>query len=791
MNFQQYIKDNTQDAILWLAMKSWRTATSTIGQDLATKSIVETLITIPQAITRDTYIKNICAQISKYNTGISKEIKLIEKNINAIQRQIDKASDNANVTEIVQHRTSLELELKKLEEKILPDLIARDLTKFVKDELDEQIRLKKEKQKDIFNSNGDYDSENPEDEEDPWLKCPKWMDAKDVKLNGFTLVEDRKGTELKRYGYYTYNPNEKSHREITNFSITPIFHIKAGRDSHHMIEIYNGYKRAVLDVESKAMVSSDLMQHHLVGEGNFVIYANKTEYLRIASSLLQQFRECYKLNMLGWQPYGFYAFVDRMFIPGNGFKELDEWGVAEMEDKNFIIPASSAVYKSLLSTESDPYENDRPLVYIEPTITFDEWAGRMTRVYAEKGTVGVAYCILAAFRDIAFAIDNNFPHLYAFGERSSGKSKWAESLNAFFFKNRPFFNLNSGTDFAFFKYMGHFRNCISGLNEFDEKVIKPEWFQSIKGVFDGESRQRGSMAQHGKVETMKVESGLLLIGQYLVTMDDNSVVTRSIIEAFSERNLSDDDKKEYNQLKDIEAKGITGLICQLLEHRQYFKESYKDIFNHTISQWRAEYHVGGNFNQRIFQNWAHLYTAMLLASSKISIPSIDIAEFKAYCFNKAGEWCRFVRSSDTLSEFWNTLVFLAEGRMIAYGWDYRIKLEHTVTIRHKDETSVKNFTEPVKVLYLRFNNVHKLYQESYKKRTGKEGMSIENLMHYCKSRPYFIGPVKSIRWDRKHPHSDVKVSSGIAFLYDELGLDLQTETDIEAENTMEFKPPDF
>jgi DNA primase len=64
--------------------------------------------------------------------------------------------------------------------------------------------------------------------------------------------------------------------------------------------------------------------------------------------------------------------------------------------------------------------------------------------------------------------------LYAFGERSSGKSKWAESIMALFYIKRQAFNLNSGTDFAFFNYMQIFINCPAALNEADEKVLKPE-----------------------------------------------------------------------------------------------------------------------------------------------------------------------------------------------------------------------------------------------------------------------------------------------------------------------------
>lgn len=762
--FKEYLQTITHDAVIWLSNKAWLKAVDANGQEQATKDIVELLIAIPHQVKREAYINSVCDSI----TFICKQ----KKNAYAIyERGLKKMSAD---------EYSLQEEnKKKMEVELLPELKAKDLTRFIKIEQDEREKFKKEKQKSIFDSHGDY-IEAEDDESNPWVKCPKWMNVEEVKKHGFALVHEEKNGELKRMGYYSYNPNEKTHVEITNFSITPIFHIEAGRESKFMLKISNGKDSAVIETDAKAMYSIDSMQSYIIGQGNYFIYGSKNQYMRVASKLMQEFRKCIEVKMLGWQRYGFYAFVNGIFIPGQGLKALDEWGVIEHEKQSFLVPAASAVYKKLMSSEDDPYEQDRPMAYIQSPVTMDQWASMMHRVYQQKGTVGVAYCILCIFRDIAFGIDNNFPHLYAFGEKSSGKSKWAESLISFFFHKRPMFNLNSGTDFAFFAYMGRFRNTAAGLNEFDEKTIKQEWFQSIKGVFDGESRQRGSMAMRGKVETQKVDSGLILVGQYLVTMDDNSVVTRSIIEPFSIPELTEDDKKAYNQLKDLESQGITSLATELIEHREYFKTEYRDTFNKTISEWRSMYTQSVNFNQRIMQNWAHLYTVMFLASQKVNLSCIDINEFKLYCFEKASHWCKFIRSSDTLSEFWNTLLFLAESKEITQGWDYRIETVKKVTLRSvKDETNTKDFVDPTKILYLRLNNIHKIYEQTYRSRTGKIGMTMENLLHYFTSRSYYVGPIKNVRWDRV---GESKITNGYAFLYDELEMDLESSTSLPNED---------
>ena len=787
MTLQQQIKNITHDALIWLGVKAWKTATDAITQDGATKEIIDLLLAVPNQVRRDAYIKSLCEAIMELVASQKYETAQLQKGIRDREKAMGKLKDAELVTEANEWIAEANARLEHLKRYAIAELTPKILTRYIKDEQDEREKAKREKQRTVFDPHGDHDANAEwDDEEDPWLKCPKWMSADDVKKYGFTFVHEVKGGELKRHGYYSYNPKEKSHTELTNFQITPIFHIRSGTDSRHLIEVDNGYKKAVMDVESKLMVSPDLMLQKCVGEGNFVILANKLQFLRISMKLLQEFRECLEVKSLGWQHYGFYAFVNGIFIPGEGFKQLDEWGVIDVEQKNFLIPAASAVYRTTVSTEDDPYENDRPLEYVPAKVSFDMWVDKIQEVFMEKGLTGAAYAILSSFRDIAFAIDNNFPHLYAFGEKSSGKSAWAQSVSNFFYKHRAPFQLPSGTDYAFFRYMGNFKNAVAFLNEFDEKTTKPEWFQAIKGVFDGEGRQRGSMTNRGKTETMKVDCGLVLAGQYLVTQDDNSVVTRSIIESFSERQLTNDERALFTELREMEEEGLTGLLCELLSHRKYFKDEYRNIFTETVKTWKSQYNGGATFNQRLMQNWAHLYTAMYLAKQKIYMPSVNIDTFKKYCFDKASYWCKFIRSSDTLSEFWNTLMFLAESKQITMGWDVRVETVMHVTIRKsRDETYKKEFMEPTKILYLRLNNIHKTYEQTYRSRTGKQGMSMENLLHYFSSRSYYVGPIHNVKWGRKvqgEHRVEEKVTNGYAFLYDELELDLETESQLMGTN---------
>ncbi len=595
-------------------------------------------------------------------------------------------------------------------------------------------------------------------------------------------------------GYYIVDNNHKQ-VELSNFIATPHFHIYAGAESRYMLSIYNGHRTAVLDIPAKVIPSIDQFQAFAVSEGNFLIFCNKSQWLRIASELLQSFPRCMEINKLGWQPFGFFAFVDKIYIPGEGLKDLDNWGIVNYKNENFLIPASCDAYKQLQRTGEDPFENDRYLTYRYTQLNFEKWALQMQEVYLQKGIVGVAYTILTVFRDIIFEVDNNCPHLYGFGEPSSGKSKWAESITALFFFKRSAFNLNSGTDFAFFHYMQSFPNCPAHMNEFEIEVMKPEWFQAMKGVYDGEGRERGKGGSKNKTEVMRVKSTLILTGQKLVTADDNSLVSRSLIEPFSVREKNEKQEQAYNILKQHEAAGLSSILTEILHYRNLFQKTYRERFNQQLSYWRKNKKDVQQINQRVLQNYCHLATCYQLISEQITLPQ-SAENFTEYCYQQTVKWSLFIKNSDTLSEFWRTLEFFINNKSVHLGWDYKVESVMHVRIRvSRDKEETVSFNEPTKVLFLRLNNAHKLFQTAYRSRTGKEAMSLDNLLHYFSSRKYNLGAVKQKQFTKIITSDEVtsngiqttkreqkQISSCHAFLYDELDIDLEILDESSPEN---------
>ncbi len=592
-------------------------------------------------------------------------------------------------------------------------------------------------------------------------KLPKWITRENIAeffRKGY-FISNRKIKDDFRYGFYsvsisrTEGGTSYTAIQITNFTVQPLFHIYAGAKSRHMIKIDNGYMQSILDVESAKIPSPDQFQAISVTEGNFVIFGNKNQWLRIASDLLQHFPRCIELEELGYQSQGFWAYSDYIHQPGAGRLTVDNYGIFKHGKERYLLPQQCEAYRQLIKTGGDPFENDRFLRYAPSPITFTDWASKMNRVFGIKSAVSISWLIFCLFRDVVMQTTSTSPHLYFYGPTNGGKSAAANALCSLFYVGRKPFIAYEGTIFAFYAYLSRFKNAPAFINEFDTATTDMDRVQAIKGVFDGEGRERGKKEGGRRAtEVQKIECGLLLCGQYLATIDDNSIVNRSIVEDFlPDENRTEEDMREFNDLKDISTHGITSLLTELLNMRGYFEANFRTMYLELLGKWiRQSQRDNKPLVQRIMQNYCMMATCYQMLSSHYPLMPVSVEEHTAYCLAQARKWSAFVSSSDTLSDFWKFVSYLFDLGIVVDGWDVIVEPAFTIELRDGER---KTWDAGHTVLYLRLNNVHKQYQKEYKLRYGKEAMTESNLLHYFTSKKYYIGPVKQKWFKRAKTHT--------------------------------------
>lgn len=594
------------------------------------------------------------------------------------------------------------------------------------------------------------------------------MDAKFVLEHGFSPYKNGHQT-----GYW-FRSGERSMNAVSNFIIEPLMHVYSKQDNKRIISIDNGLKKVVLDMQSRSMISLEQFKAACFEEGNFMFWGSSTQHMRIMNTISNHFPVCWELKTLGWQPEGFFAWSNAVFETDRDNPEMfNDLGIATIEDTHYFSPSASDIYRHQRQ-EDDEYENDRYLSYIKPSVSFEEWCRLMCQVYPDHGMMGIGYIFVGLFRDIVYKIDNNCPHLSCYGEKGSGKSKFAESVSAVFVNDLQPFNLNHGTDFAFFNRLSRFRNCVTWFDEFDDQAIKEDRFQSIKGAYDGAGRERGKGTNKNRTEIARINSALLLTGQYLSTRDDNAALTRCIILAFSpDDNRSPERIRSYDQLKSIEKKGITGLLVQILKHRKRFEKEYPKNFGETFRDLRtAITDAGGVYKERVLRNYSSILNSYRFFMDHFQFPFTYQQVFNR-CKEDVIRLSTLISESDSLADFWNTVVYLLEVGEIKENFHFRIDVAASVKIINDGNQTEKKFGSPVKLLFIRLTTIHKLYLEAHRKQTGKTGINMQSLELYITSSKGYVGRNKSSRFEDEHGNS--MVNSSYVFEYDLLNLPLERE----------------
>lgn len=615
---------------------------------------------------------------------------------------------------------------------------------------------------------------------------------KKVEEEGFSLdLPEQERNDVMRYGFYAkkdgfdtgyyFRFGEEGHfKAVTNFILEPLFHKYDQADNTRIIKIDNGVKPPeIVEMPSKALISVDQFKSFLFDKGPFFFEGTKAHLDKLNKRYLFEFPKAYELKSLGWQNEGFFAFYNMSY---NGkLTEYNDAGLVQHGDHNFFSPASSEIYKDFRQDDDDQYENDRYLEYRETSIRFSEWAALMNKAYDDHAKSGVIWTLVCLFKDLVFKVDNNAPFLYSYGPSQSGKSKFHESISNLFFNQMPAFNLNAGTDFAFFQRMSRFKNCPILFNEFNDHVVKDEWFEAIKGAYDGEGRERGKGLSKQKTETQKVNGLIMLAGQYLSTRDDNSVLSRSILRSF--RKVDErpaEQTKAYDRLKQLEKEGISSILTELLSYRDRVKEQYAKGFSQNLERLAAQIRSKGEqFNERVLRNYCSLLTMYKLFKQYIKLPWQE-EEYEAWVLEQIQEMSDMIAQTDVLVDFWNTLEVLFENGVLKEGGYFKIEQEQQVKYHHKGkEQRTKSFSEPRDILYLRLGLIHQEYSK-WKRSVGQSAMDLSSLKTYLKQRDnYYIGYSDGTRFERFRKTQDGEMrrkafpTSAHMFDYAEIGLNLK------------------
>ena len=583
-------------------------------------------------------------------------------------------------------------------------------------------------------------------------RLPEYVDLNEFRRYGYFAAQSSKGLKVG----YVFRTDKNGLESVGNFYMEPLFHVYHTDPikNKRIVQINNGEqnKQFFMELTSDSMVDFNAFKKALWREGGNVFSKGKPLHFEmILASLANKFPLTFELNTFGQQHEGFFAFTNAIFSEGE-MKFMDEFGLVDHSGTKYYSPAFSKIYSGQRK-DDDKYEQDRFFVYKENTQTdFKTWASLMDQVYKanDNGKWALIMAILSSFRSVIYPIDRLFTSLFFTGPTESGKTQIAVSIRSLFMlPEAPLFNLNSGTDAAFFATLERFRDVAIIFEEYNDYQISDIKFQGLKAaVYDGEGKTKRKDATSKDLDVSKVNGVPILLGQERPERDDGSLGNRCVLKQVPKKSdWADDEVKLFQDLKKREKNGLSNILIDLMRIRPVVVEHFAKIQRQVFKDLKAKFREKGITVENRITNTVSLFVAMVklleLHAKHLELP-FTYNEFFALAEAQVIEQSEQILSTNRLAGFFESIEILMLREKLISGRDFKIEIGRKLSImQNSKETIEKDLGMDTKLLYLRINNIHSHYSDLKK----TEALKIGNLMTYIKDYPAYIGHVKSTRFE--------------------------------------------
>ena len=517
--------------------------------------------------------------------------------------------------------------------------------------------------------------------------------------------------------------------EWSNFTLTPLFHIKDPLMAKRLFLLTNelGIKE-IIEMEQEDLISLQKFRQKLESLGNFIWKAGEKELIKLKCFLYEKTETATQIKQLGWNKKGFYAFGNGIYYGGK-FSEVNEYGIVHLDEKgNYYLPAFSQIYKE----NTDYFRFERQFVHFNfSMILLRDFTRQLFLVFGDNGKIGFCFYLATLFRDIITLTTRSFPILDLFGPKGSGKSELGHTLMSFFVIDNIPPNIQNSTIPALNDTVAAAANALVHIDEYKNGIDTAK-IEFIKGLWDGTGRTRMNMATDKKKETTAVDAGVIISGQEMPTTDI-ALFSRLIFLSFPKSDFTDDEKKNYQRLLMMRSKGMTHLTLQLLTHRELFVKAFYDQYHLILDD--VNKRLGSrNVIDRIVQNWVVPLTAFRCLEGKLDLP-LSYSEVLNITVEGIIHQNMECKTNDELGSFWRMVQFLNSEGEIYEDADFRIR---TVSRFHSSIINETEWAEPHKILYLQKTRIFMLYKLNAH-RNGETSLPEESLRYYLENSKEYLG----------------------------------------------------
>ena len=600
--------------------------------------------------------------------------------------------------------------------------------------------------------------------------------------------------------FYTYDEGEAV--RLSNFYLESLYHIKDETNGTRLFRMVNKFNESVdIEFRESELCSLTTFQQRVGSVGNYIWRAKIDKLNNVKEYLYRGTRSAERVRKMGWDAVnGFFAFGNGVFN-GERFLAVDDLGIVETApNRSFYIPATSKMYEN----NPEIYQFERLFIHENRSgIKLYNFAEQLVKVFGDNAKIAFCYLLATLYRDVIFNRTRHFPILNLFGEKGTGKTTLATSLQSFFIHSVDPPNLGVTSVPAMNDRVSQAVNSLVVFDEYknDLDVRKIAY---LKGLWGGGGQTKKNQNTDGMAAQTIITTGIALCGQDKPTQD-MALFTRVLFLAFSKTSFTKPERDAYEDLVAMCSLGNTHLTLEVLGHRQLFEKNFPNAYSLTKSE-LSKIVEGEKIHDRIFGNWIIPLAAFRTLESVLSLP-FSYNDLLTVAVSGMRLQNETAQESSEMGDFWEALQgFHTQGRAIDKA-HFRIKWHRTFRSTTMKEDMV--FAEPTPVLYLNSAAVAGLFNGRGAANATANRSNWSTMLSYLRSHPSFLGlkqdrftillangtpdytfeTVNGTQTKKMKVNRPKAMCFNYAMLKAEFGLNLETEVISETEELAEDAEP--
>ena len=507
---------------------------------------------------------------------------------------------------------------------------------------------------------------------------------------------------------------------ISNFSIEIVQHMQDEKFPMKLIRICNIYgSEKIFDILSDKINSLPSFKNVVTSFGNYYFSGTPSQHERLLRYLFDRMGTGRKISILGWQTEGFWAWNNKIVIPQGEDIVLDKTGLFNYQKTCYYIPSANANYEN----NAFMYGAQKRFKSTATSLTPPEYFRQMYKVHRSHAITAILFGIGAFYQDIIVAGTGFYPLLFLYGPASTGKDNLCEAVQSLMGIPQTAIQLEGGasTIKAQIREFSQFSNGISQLSEY--KRGNPQIDGVLKGLWDRRGYKRGTIESPVATEEVPILSATILTGNDCP--DAEALITRLLWEEMKQQEFDDEAKKQYNVLKDMCKKGISGMADFFIHKRDFFADKFLETYREAKRNF-TKGEVFKNVPSRITDNLSVLRAVFSIFKNDWIFPFTE-EEMLAHFEIMVDSQRKKIETDSAANRFWDCILVcmrLTQGEALRMG------------INLREEGGYLSFN---------FSTVYSIVQRQWFIQYRENAPSKTELRRQIKEAESFVGEDKAVR----------------------------------------------